>query len=75
MTVAISRNKRWNFIRFILPVTLPATLPGTSMRDVALAFAGLRKEGFIHFDNAGQSIRVGVCTGMQKAMTPPESRL
>ena len=47
----------------MLPVTLPATLPGTAMRDVALAFAGLGKESFIHFDNAGKGIRVGVCTG------------
>jgi hypothetical protein len=58
----------------MLPVTLPATLPGTAMREVALAFAGLRKEGFIHFNNAGKGIRVGVCTGLEKTVyTVPES--
>jgi len=28
------------------------------MRDVAFAFAGLGKEGFIYLDNAGKGIRV-----------------
>jgi hypothetical protein len=45
------------------------------MREVALALAGLSKERFIHFDNAGKNIRVAFCAGAQKAMAPSESSL
>jgi hypothetical protein len=64
MTVAVSRNNHWNFIDFIVPVTLPATFSGFAVREISLALAGLSKEGFIHFDNAGKGIRVGVGTGV-----------
>ena len=64
VTAAVSCNKYGNFIRFMLPVALPAALPGAAMGEVTFAFAGLGKEGFIHFDNAGKGIRVGVGTGV-----------
>lgn len=60
VAVAMSCNKYWNFIRFILPITLPTPFSGTAMLKFSLTLAGLSKEGFIHLNNPGKGIRGGV---------------
>lgn len=64
VTIAVSCNNHRNFIHFVILVTLSTTFSGFAVREIALALAGLSKEGFIHFDNAEKGIRVGACTGL-----------